>query len=276
MEAALDPRQSREHRFGLPVSRWESVYGRSYWITGAATGFGHAISAAVAAAGAHAFLTGRRREKLQESVSLIASYGIPTDRCHIVPSDVRDESAIAEAVRAILSRTSVLHGIVNSAALPPRTAFSFPLADESPAYWDEIMAVNVRGPWLATRMALRHMLEHGSARALFLSSAAGWSFASGFGQYNVSKAALNSLAACLAGEYALHYPGADVQINVLDPGQARSEMNTGSERSPFGIAHMALTLLSHPRGGPNGRFFHQDGRYLNFCSAPPYERPLLS
>lgn len=276
MEASLDPRQSHQHRYGLPLERWEYLKGRNYWITGAATGFGHAISAAAVAAGAQVFLTGRRTDKLHEAVMLIGSYGISTHLCHIVPSDVRSEAATADALKVIFSRTSVLHGIVNSAAIPPRTVCRFPLADESAEYWDETMAINVRGAWLATRAALRHMLEHGSARVLFLSSAAGWSFAPGFGQYNISKAALNSLAVCLAEEYALHFPAADVQINVLDPGQARTEMNPGSDRSPFGIAHTALALLSHPKGGPNGKFFHQDGRHLSFCGAQPYDRPLIT
>jgi NAD(P)-dependent dehydrogenase (short-subunit alcohol dehydrogenase family) len=188
---------------------------------------------------------------------------------------VRDESAIARALQSVLARCYVLHGVVNSAAIPQRAAVRFPLADESVEFWDDVIAVNVRGGWLVTRAALPHMIRHGGARVLFLSSAAGWSFAGGFGQYNISKAALNSLAACLATEYGERYPEADIQINALDPGQARTEMNQGSEQSPFGIAHMALALLSHPKGGPNGKFFHQDGRYLSFCSAMPYERPLF-
>jgi NAD(P)-dependent dehydrogenase (short-subunit alcohol dehydrogenase family) len=275
MDPALDPRRSRDHRYGLPRERWESLNGHSYWITGGATGFGHAISAAAAAAGAQVFLTGRRVDKLHEAVLLIGSYGISTRFCHVVPADVRDESANAEALKTILARCSALHGVVNSAALPPRTISRYPLAEESSEYWDAIMAVNVKGGWLATRAAMPHMIEHGGARALFLSSAAGWSFAAGYGQYNISKAAVNSLAVCLAEEYAVRYPDADIQINVLDPGQARTEMNPGSQQSPFGVVYMALALLSHPKGGPNGKFFHQDGRHLSFCSALPYEQPLV-
>ena len=39
---------------------------------------------------------------------------------------------------------------------------------------------------------------------------------------------------------------------------------------------MALALLSHPPGGPNGRFFHRDGRHLAFAHAQPWERPVTS
>ena len=38
-------------------------------------------------------------------------------------------------------------------------------------------------------------------------------------------------------------------------------MSRGSTTSPDTIASMAPLLLSHPPGGPNGKFFHRDGRY---------------
>ena len=68
----------------------------------------------------------------------------------------------------------------------------------------------------------------------------------------------------------------DVQINVLVPGEARTEMNQGSNRSPYTIAGMVLLLLSHSPGGPNGHFFHADGRHLAFGYSPPYDRSLLT
>lgn len=117
---------------------------------------------------------------------------------------------------------------------------------------------------------LPHMLRAAAPRVVFLTSEAGWASTSGFGHYNVSKAALNSLGASLAEECAARHPGADIQINVLDPGEARTEMNQSSSRSPFAAVPMTLLLLSHPPGGPNGRFFHADGRHLAFGHAAPY------
>ena len=70
-------------------------------------------------------------------------------------------------------------------------------------------------------------------------------------------------------------PQADVQVNVLVPGEAATEMNRGSSISPFALVSMALVLLSHPPAGPNGRFFHRDGRHLSFGYAGAYGRSLL-
>ena len=110
---------------------------------------------------------------------------------------------------------------------------------------------------------------------LFISSGAGWAFTPGVGPYNVSKAALNNLGASMAAECAAKHPGLDIQMNVLVPGEARTEMNQGSNESPYSIVCMALLLLSHPAGGPNGRFFHWDGGYCSFCNASEYEKPIL-
>lgn len=138
-----------------------------------------------------------------------------------------------------------------------------------------MVETNVTGPWLATRAALPLLAASRSARVLFTSSEAGWVFTPGFGPYNVTQAALNNLGASFAAECAARYPDRDFQVNVLVPAEARTEMNPGSSESPYAIVSMALALLSHPPGGPNGCFFHRDGRHLSFAYTKPYSRSLL-
>jgi len=269
-----DPRYWRTHMYGLPLDRWEYLRDRSYWITGAGTGFGWAITAALASAGSQIFLTGRREDKLRQAIGNLVSLGIPTNSCQIVAADITDPRAVERASAFIREHCRCLHGLVNNAAIPQRIEYQYPLHEESVEFWDEIMRVNVRAPWFVTKTALPVMLKAGEVRVLFITSAAGWSFASGYGQYNITKAALNSLAACFAEECRTAFPDVDIQINALDPGQARTEMNPGSTRSPFTAACMALLILSHPRNGPNGKFFSHDGGHLEFCNAAAYGKPL--
>ena len=110
----------------------------------------------------------------------------------------------------------------------------------TPQEWDHIVNTNVTGAWLVCRAAVPAMLAAGSCRVLLLTSEAGWAFTPGVGAYNVTKSALNNLGASLAAECAARYPAADVQINVLIPGEARTEMNQGSAISPYSVANMAL------------------------------------
>lgn len=267
------PQSWREHRFGLAPPRWAALAGKVFWIMGAGTGFGQAIAVALALAGSRVFLSGRRAAKLAETRDMATTFGAAADRCVPLPSDATDELQLIAAASEIGSGAGRLHGLVYCSALPS-SGFAWPLQQLPLARWDAMMRTNVTGAWLAARAAIPLMLRSGGARLVLLSSEAGWAGTPGFGPYNISKAALNSLGMSLAEEYAFSHPDADIQVNVLVPGEARTEMNQGSIDSPFTAVPMTLLLLSQPKGGPNGCFFHRDGRHLAFGHKPPYCRPL--
>lgn len=272
----VDPHSWRDHHFGLSQSRWEHLSGRAFWITGAGTGYGRAIALALAASGAKVFLTGRRIEKLRETLDEGRSLGINIDHCVPVVADISVESDLSHAVKVISQHVSHLHGLVNSAALPQPDVGSYPLANQSIAAWSELFTTNVTAQWLISRASLPLMANGGGIRIVFMSSEAGWASTPGFGPYNVSKSAVNTLGASLAAECNAHFPDHDVQVNVLVPGEARTEMNRGSKENPYAVVSMTLTLLSHPPGGPNGCFFHRDGRHLAFGYSPAYLKDLLA
>jgi 3-oxoacyl-[acyl-carrier protein] reductase len=269
-----DPREWERHRYGLSVERWETLRDQNFWITGAGTGFGRALAVALACAGAGVFLTGRRESKLLESIEEAEAMGAPRRNCTALPADITSEEQIAAAISLLEKARPSLRGVVHSAAVPQRNRSDWPLQEESLEFWLPMLRTNLLGSWLVTKAAIPLMMCAGAARVIFLTSEAGWANTGGFGQYNVSKAALNSLGFSLAEECALRYPQSDVQMNVVVPGEARTEMNQGSTQSPYTLASLVLLLLSHPPGGPNGRFFHRDGRHLEFGYAAPYPRSL--
>ncbi len=270
-----DPSRWREHFYGLPAARWAALEGKSFWVTGAGTGFGRSMACALAAAGCQVILTGRRRKKLAESLTAMEQLEISPARCQIVPVDITDRQQVSEACRLVERLCPRLHGLINNAALPSRPGSASPLQNDPPEQWDRMLATNLTAPWLLTRQVLSHLLASGSPRILFISSEAAWASTPGVGIYNLSKAALNSLGHSLAQELARDHPNLDIQVNVLAAGEARTEMNRASTRSPHAIVGMALALLSHPAGGPNGRFFAMDGRHLGFGHTPPHPSPLL-
>jgi len=272
----LDPAFWRDHHFGLPEARWKRLAGKSFWITGAGTGYGRCISLALAAAGAKVFISGRRIEKLHETLAEGTSLGIDVSRCVPVPADVTQESDLVRATKVIETFITHLYGLVNCAALPQPQVGPYPLADQSTEAWTNLLTTNVTGSWLISKAALPLMDKGDGFRVVFLSSEAGWASTPGFGPYNVSKSAVNTIGASLAAECSMRYPGMDVQINVLVPGEARTEMNQGSTVSPYSVVNMVVALLSHPFGGPNGYFFHQDGRHLAFAYSPVYPQQLLA
>jgi NAD(P)-dependent dehydrogenase (short-subunit alcohol dehydrogenase family) len=269
-----DYRAWKSHHFGLPLPRWQAFAGKVIWVTGAGTGFGAAIATILAAAGARPVLSGRRRDRLEAARDGMRALDIDPAGILIVPCDVRDEQQLQAAVGQIEADAGALHGLVICAALPQRGAGSWPLSDMPRDTWDAMIATNVTAPWLSARTALPVMLRSQAARIVLLTSEAGWADTPGFGPYNLTKAALNSLGASLAAELAARHGDADIQVNVLNPGEAKSEMNQGSTVSPYAAVAMTLALLSHPPGGPNGRFFARDGRHLEFAYAKAWGKPL--
>jgi NAD(P)-dependent dehydrogenase (short-subunit alcohol dehydrogenase family) len=269
---SMDMAGWENHRFGLSKERWNRLQGKRIWITGAGTGYGRCMAIALAAAGAHLFLTGRREQKLRETIQEMRSLEIQTP-CEILPADLSSEDEIRQVCERVV-RIGPLYGLVHNAAVSS-THGENPLQNSSVQDWDHMFQVNVRAPWLMSREIFPHMLSSsGEVRMLFITSEAGWAFTPGFGPYNISKAALNNLAASLAQEYVTTHPQADIQINSLVAGEAQTEMNPGSQISPFAIVPMALLLLSHLPKGPNGKFFHRDGRSLEFAYAKPYSYAL--
>ncbi len=269
----IDPSAWREHLFGLPRTRWNHLKHKSFWITGAGTGYGRAMSCALAAAGATVFLTGRRAHKLQETLGELEDiFHVTADNCHIVPADLTHADDVHSACEVICSLSENLHGLINNAAVPGLPHSPHPLLEGSLEEWNKVIDTNLRAHWLTTKSIMPHMLKNDSLRVLFITSEAGWASTAGFGTYNVSKSALNNLACSFAEELSRHSPGKDIQINTISPGEARTEMNRASDTSPYSIVNMALLLLSHPAQGPNGKFFHRDGRHLSFCYATPYKK----
>ncbi len=268
-------REWQSHHFGLPAKRWNALAGKVVWITGAGTGFGAAIATILAAAKARPVLSGRRQAKLEEVRDGMRALGVDPSLALIVQCDVTSETELQAAVRRIEAEAGALHGLVVCAALPQQRTSPWPLADLPRERWQAMLDTNVTAPWLTARTALPLMLRLHAARIVMFTSEAGWASTPGFGPYNLTKAALNTLGASLAAETAARDAEADIQINVLNPGEARSEMNLGSTVSPYTAVAMTLALLSHPPGGPNGCFFSRDGRHLEFAYAKAWHSPLI-
>ena len=274
IDQELVPSDWKRHRFGISEYRWENFEGKSFWITGAGTGYGRSIALALTAAGSTTFITGRRSEKLQDTVDEGTALGIDMRKCFPVAADITSTSSLRDAVLFCARKTQALFGLINCAAVPQRRSEQYPLLDDLVS-WEEIWQTNLTGQLLTCRSAMPLLSNGDSFRIVFLTSEAGWADTLGYGPYNVSKSALNSFGMSFAAECSAKYPKKDIQINVLDPGEAKTEMNQGSPNSPFSVVTMVLVLLSQPIGGPNGYFFHRDGRHLSFGHKRPFLLDLL-
>jgi len=258
---------------GLSPDAWSELSGKSFVVTGAGSGFGQCIACVLAQAGCVVYLVGRRRSKLEETAQMAVQRGANATSLYIVEADLTDVTQLRQVVQQIVDSSLELHGLINNAAVIGSPIVS-PLLHASQSDWDMVMDTNLQAPWMLSKELIPKMVATGFVRILNIISGAAWGGTPGLGLYNVSKAALSSLTYSMAMELAEIYPAVEVQVNALDPGEARTEMNQGSEKTPFTVVPMTLKLLSAAPAGPNGKFFHADGRHLAWGESTAYQGSL--
>jgi NAD(P)-dependent dehydrogenase (short-subunit alcohol dehydrogenase family) len=261
---ALDVEKWSEHRFGLCPDRWAGLAELGVWITGAGTGYGKALTSVLALAGAEVILSSRRREVLDTCAEEIRSRIAPDARLHVLPMDLGRLDTHDDLTSKALELCPKLGCLVNSAALPQTPQPCMPLLEGDADAFQAMLRVNALGPWRLMRSLLESLAGKSAVRIVNLTSAAGWADTPGFGPYNVSKCTLNSLTRNLAAEARQAWPEADIQINGVDPGQARTEMNQGVDASPLLSVPVLLRLLSAPADAPSGLFYQRDGSVRPF------------
>jgi len=185
----------------------KELAGKTALVTGGAVRLGRAIALELARAGADvavgyhrsaaaARATARDIEALGvRAVALSAGVGRPAEARRLV----------AEAARR-LGRLDVL---VNNAALFFRT----PLATTTPAQFDRLMAVNLRGAFFCSQAAARVMRRQGRGRIINIADAGAARAWPGYIPYGISKAGVVMLTKGLAAALAPR-----IQVNAVGPG----------------------------------------------------------
>lgn len=182
-------------------------------VTGASRGIGAAIARRLAKMGAQVVLTARNRDRLEELAGEIRDEG---GKAVAVPLDLtrkEEIAALGKRVRKELGRCDIL---VNNAGVGK---IGTPLHAMGPAEWDELMATNLRAPYLMIRAVAPLMMERGSGHVVNISSLAGHNPLRNGAAYSASKWGLNGLTYSVAEELREY----GVRVSVIAPGS----VNTG-------------------------------------------------
>ena len=214
--------------------------GKTAIVTGGGSGIGEAVARALAAAGARVVICGRRESALARVATEIRSGG---GRVHAVTADVAVESDVERIMAAALEQFGGLHILVNNAGIGAAGS----LHDYDVAAWDRVMAINLRGPFLMTRVVLPHMRRQREGHIINISSESGIEYYDGDGGYGLSKHALNALGEYTQRENQSH----GIRVNTICPGMVVTEMTRDSqgldhERClyPDDIADLVMWLLT--------------------------------
>lgn len=187
-----------------------SLKGKTAVVTGAGRGLGAAIATALGAAGARIVLVGRTREPLEKVRRAIEDAG---GQASAEICDVTEAQAVTETMAAV----GHIDILVNNAGISHRAS----LTDVSEAAWDEVMAVNLKGPFLTTRAVLPGMIERRQGKVINVVSVVGELGRPFVVPYSTSKGGLRMMTRALATEVAAH----NVQVNGIGPGYFVTDMN---------------------------------------------------
>lgn len=216
---------------------YASLKGKTALITGGTSGIGRDIAIALAKAGTHVVLTGRRAEEGKAVAAQIVSHGV---KGVFVQGDVTDESHVEKAVATAAGLTGKLDFAFNNAGIE---LGGVTIADSTADQYRKVFDINVLGVLLALKHELRVMQKAGAGSIVNTASIAGRIGMAGAGVYIASKHAVLGLTKSAAMEVAK----AGIRVNAISPAAIETPMFdrfTGN-RQPDAIAYM--TSL-HPIG----------------------------
>jgi meso-butanediol dehydrogenase/(S,S)-butanediol dehydrogenase/diacetyl reductase len=179
--------------------------GKMALVTGGGTGIGAAIARRFVQDGAKVCISGRRREKLEETAA-----SVPEGSITVCPGDVSKHEDIKRMVKQTLEFGGKLDILVNCAA--GGTGGS--VTEISPEEWQAVLDVNLTGPLLLMKESIPHMIENGGGSIINIASIAGLRCLPGSPGYCTTKAAL----IMLTKQVALDYGPQKVRCNVVCPG----------------------------------------------------------
>jgi NAD(P)-dependent dehydrogenase (short-subunit alcohol dehydrogenase family) len=172
-------------------------------ITGATSGMGLATAKLFVAEGAHVFITGRDRHRLDEAV---ASIGHNVTGVQADSGNLDDLARLAETVREHHGRVDVLFASAGLASV------SDPLGSITPDSFDAMVGVNFRGTVFTVQYLLPLMSD--GASIILNGTTSATKGIPGTGVYSASKAAVRSLARTWAAELK----DRGIRVNVISPG----------------------------------------------------------
>ncbi|WP_410612260.1 SDR family NAD(P)-dependent oxidoreductase [Amycolatopsis sp. lyj-109] len=188
-----------------------ALEGKVAIVTGGAGGIGAATVAALAEAGARVVVADVAEAAVAEVVDSLTTQGHKVAG-HVV--DVSDEDSVRELVRFTVDTFGGVDILDNNAALVSAIKRDRDVVTMPVELWDEVMAVNLRGPMLLCKHTVPIMIERGGGSIVNIASGQGLSGDRTMVAYGSSKGGLIALTRFVAAAYGDH----GVRCNTVAPG----------------------------------------------------------
>ena len=201
-------------------------------VTGASAGMGKAITEKYLRAGMKVVGTGRRKEKLKNSIK-----ELPKElQKNFIPfcGDIGKSEDNAALLTMVADEFGCLDVLVNNAGVMDQMT---PVGDVTDELWHHVMDVNINGPFELCRGAVNMMLEKGKGNIINIASGGGIGGGRSGAAYVTSKFALVGLSKNIAYMYATK----GIRCNCICPGGVATEIGKDVDQyHPLGIERVMM------------------------------------
>src|ERR1700734_3908336 len=209
----------------------KNLEGKIALVTGGSRGIGAAIAKRLAADGANVAIT------YTKGADAAASVVKEIERAGGKAIAIQADAADADAVKAAVEKTFVTFGRLDVLVNNAGTAIPKPFEEATLEEMDRVLAINVRGVYVATQAALKHMKSGG--RVIMIGSAVGERVAApGLVPYAGTKGAVKMFTQALAREIGSR----GITVNNVQPGPIDTELNPAS--GDWAVPQKAATALN--------------------------------
>jgi NAD(P)-dependent dehydrogenase (short-subunit alcohol dehydrogenase family) len=218
----------------------KEITGKVALVTGGTHGVGRAIAVALAEAGADVAINHPASDAA--AADLVAQLTAENNiRCQGYPAEIADEAAVRTMIEAIESDFGHIDILVNNAGTTRDKSF----LNLTRAMWDEMLGVNLNGPFNVTNAVLRTMVNRGWGRIVNICAMGGQS--GNFGQANntVTKGGLIAFTMTLARELARK----GITVNAVAPGYTVGDLASGV---PENVNEQIRQMIPMGRAGEPG------------------------
>lgn len=238
-------------------------------VIGGAQGIGKAIATRLAREGAHVFIGDRDAVMMNRTGAEIKRAG---GSVRTVACDVRN----SQQVKRMVEQAFRWHRKIDILMYVAGVVKALPFAKTNEKDWDDVLNINLRGAFLASRAVVPHMIRQKCGKLVFMSSTNAWDAEGELASYNASKSGLYLLCKTLARELG-HY---GITSNAVGPGVIKTRMAepilkdprfmkkyeatipAGRLGDPEDVAGPATFLASRDADYVNGVLLFVDGGYL--------------
>lgn len=211
-------------------------------VSGGARGIGRAAARKLAGEGASVVICSDREEQVEETVSALREEGLEV-------RGVRADVTSSADMKKLMDLASETYGgvdvLVNSAGVQRYGT----VVETEEEVWDEVIDVNLKGVYLASRYAIPEMRKRAGGAIVNLSSVQAFASQTGVAAYTASKGGINALTRAMALDHA----GENIRVNAVCPASVDTPMLRWSADLFKGDKSVEETLEDWGRMHPLGR-----------------------